>query len=58
MSDMDKFIKATSDVIGKLVDTAKANESANRATFETVEAMTKVLDNLNERVSQLEKEVE
>ena len=51
MSDMDKFIKATSDVIGKLVDTAKANESANRATFETVEAMTKVLDNLNERVS-------
>jgi hypothetical protein len=58
MSDMDKFIKATSDVIGKLVDTAKANESANRATFETVEAMTKVLDNLNKRVSQLEKEVE
>jgi hypothetical protein len=58
MSDMNEFVKATSNVIGKLVDTAKANESANRATFETVEAMSKVLDNLNERVSQLEKKVE
>ena len=58
MSDMNEFVKATSNVIGKLVDTAKANESANRATFETVTAMGKVLDNLNERVSQLEKKVE
>ena len=55
---MDKFVKATSDVIGKLVETAKANETANRATFETVEVISKLLDNLNERVSQLENKVE